>query len=67
MGENGSLVYGVPAAGVVALIFAFVKSSSVSKADAGTDEYRKPSQVVLQMVLVLSWLLSTRYLQSLWL
>ncbi len=34
------LLYGVPAAGVVALIFAFVKSSSVDKADAGTDEMK---------------------------
>ena len=34
------LVYGVPAAGVVALIFAFVKSNSVSSADAGTDEMK---------------------------
>jgi K(+)-stimulated pyrophosphate-energized sodium pump len=34
------LVYGVPAAGVVALIFAFVKSKSVSAADAGTDEMK---------------------------
>ncbi|MEC7983914.1 MAG: sodium-translocating pyrophosphatase [Myxococcota bacterium] len=35
------LVYAVPAAGLLALIFAFVKSSSVSKADAGTDEMKK--------------------------
>jgi len=34
------LVYGVPAAGVIALIFAFVKSSSVEKADAGTEEMK---------------------------
>ena len=32
------LLYGVPAAGVIALIFAVLKSKSVSKADAGTDE-----------------------------
>ena len=32
------LIYAVPAAGVIALIFAFLKSSSVSKADAGTEE-----------------------------
>ena len=34
------LVYGVPAAAVLALIFAFMKSSSVNKADAGTDEMK---------------------------
>ena len=34
------LVYGVPVAGLVALIFAFVKSSSVNKADAGTEEMK---------------------------
>ena len=34
------LVYAVPAAGVLALIFAFMKSSSVSKADAGTEEMK---------------------------
>jgi K(+)-stimulated pyrophosphate-energized sodium pump len=32
------LVYGVPAAGVIALLFAIAKSKSVSKADAGTEE-----------------------------
>ena len=35
-----SLVYAVPAAGVVALIFAFIKSASVNKADAGTEEMK---------------------------
>ena len=34
------LVYAVPAAGVVALIFAFIKSASVNKADAGTEEMK---------------------------
>jgi K(+)-stimulated pyrophosphate-energized sodium pump len=34
------LIYGVPAAGLIALIFAVVKSKSVSKADAGTDEMK---------------------------
>ena len=32
------LVYAVPAAGLIALIFAYVKSLSVNKADAGTEE-----------------------------
>ena len=34
------LVYAVPASGVLALIFAFMKSSSVTKADAGTEEMK---------------------------
>ena len=32
------LVYGVPVAAVIALVFAFMKSTSVNKADAGTEE-----------------------------
>ena len=32
------MIYAVPVASVIALIFAFVKSSSVNKADAGTPE-----------------------------
>ena len=31
-------IYAVPAAGLIALIFAFMKSKSVAKADAGTEE-----------------------------
>jgi K(+)-stimulated pyrophosphate-energized sodium pump len=34
------LVYAVPVSGVIALIFAVVKSNSVSKADAGTEEMK---------------------------
>jgi len=34
------LVYAVPAAGVIALVFAFLKSKSVTSADAGTDEMK---------------------------
>jgi len=32
------IIYAVPFSAVIALIFAFIKSSSVSKADAGTEE-----------------------------
>ena len=33
-----NIIYAVPVSALIALIFAFMKSSSVSSADAGTDE-----------------------------
>ncbi|MEE2757174.1 MAG: sodium-translocating pyrophosphatase [Myxococcota bacterium] len=35
------LIYGAPAAGALALVFAFIKASSVSKEDAGSDNMKR--------------------------
>ena len=36
-----SMIYAVPAVGVLALVYAFFKASWVSKQDAGTDEMKE--------------------------
>ena len=40
------LIYGVPAAGVVALLFTFWKTSQVSAADAGTDRMKNIAKAI---------------------